>query len=121
MISDADIEKLKEVFVTKEDLKLELSYYATKEDLNKAILASEKNIIEYVQVNIAAIYEEFGKVRAEMKEMKNEIKQIKEDIAHLKEMFYVFMDEIKALRIDVNNHEKRLIRLEDRADGKRGN
>lgn len=108
MINDKDVKKLKKTFVTKDDLKKELSRYATKKDIER--------IVDSIAIEIA---QDIGGMIQEQKEVNKRI-----DAAHKRldvaleriDSSNVRMDaileELRSNRIVLGNHEERIQNVE---------
>jgi len=116
MITDRDIEKLKAVFATKEDLKNfatkeDLKQFATKEDLHLMEVRMDKKYATKEEINaqFAAFRLEFAKFSTKMSnnfynfevKMRLELQNLRED----KEITAEYKDHIE-------DHEKRITTLE---------
>ncbi|OIP84076.1 hypothetical protein AUK04_02760 [Candidatus Roizmanbacteria bacterium CG2_30_33_16] len=89
MITDKDITKLKTVFATKEDLK----EFATKEDLKRF-----------------ATKEDLGEMRKDYTETFHTVIEMIGDVS---EKLDAVLVEVKDNKDSLNNHERRIDRLED--------
>ncbi len=94
MITDADIKKMKAIFVTKEDSK----FFATKEELKSLDLKMDRGFIEIIEF--------IGEVKSDIiKELNDFRKEVNE--------FRVEMRDInRNNQSTLNNHESRISHLE---------
>lgn len=105
MLTTTDIKKLKEVFATKSDIKnsatkSDLKNFATKDDLKNLDLKMDKKI-DILSHDIMDLFK-----------VTNE--RIDKLATNMNEKFELVLDELKNNKSQLNNHDDRIIRLEDK-------
>ncbi|MDO8609230.1 MAG: hypothetical protein Q7R95_01660 [bacterium] len=100
MITNKDVEKLKETFVTKDDLTKELAKYATKEDLR----STTNELIELIKAFRQELKEDIVNFKDSIL---TEIVKLREDIAVT-----------TGYRDMIEDHETRISKLESKSTSK---
>ncbi len=107
MITDKDIQKLKSVFATKNDL----TRFATKEDLEKLEIRTGESFIE-VKNKIDNLENRFDGLESQFKDLKNEVISMEDHI--IKELKSIQLDQQVSLshRREIADHETRITKIE---------
>lgn len=114
MITDKDIQKLKTVFATKDDLK----NFATKDDLEKLDIrtgegfVAVKNQFDNLEHRFDNLENRFDNLENQFKELKNEVISMEDHI--IKELKSMQLDQKVSLshKREISDHETRITKIE---------
>ncbi len=111
MITDNDIAKLKQTFVTKEDLKNELTKFATKADLEQLELSVGKGFND--------VQRQINGVKAQVVEVDEKISEINHNLLTIQDNILGAINKLQtenmitaSYRPKIQNHEDRITKLE---------